>query len=145
MERTARVTHDSLDYLPVKSPTEYNKGGIIYSGNCASLYLIGSGRVKVSRVAADGCEATLRIVAPDGFFGECASIGADGTDARRSLRRSKDSTSTRLLAEHTGHCQTQSTGCQKRFVVHSFCNLHHREIITGLVLFGAYPPKGLQE
>jgi CRP/FNR family cyclic AMP-dependent transcriptional regulator len=87
MERTAKVTHDALDYLPAKPPTEYAKGSAIYSGNCESLYLVGSGRVKVSCVAADGCEATVRIVPADGFFGECALIDADGTERAVALDR----------------------------------------------------------
>jgi CRP-like cAMP-binding protein len=41
------------------------------------LYLVASGRVKVSRVAADGCEITIRIVPREGFFGECFLINAD--------------------------------------------------------------------
>jgi CRP/FNR family transcriptional regulator len=87
MERTAKGTHDALDYLPAKPPTEHSKGSVIYSGNCEFLYLVGAGRVKVSRVAADGCEVTVRIVPAEGFFGECSLINADGTERAVALDR----------------------------------------------------------
>jgi CRP/FNR family transcriptional regulator len=85
MERPAKRAHDALDYLPAKPVTEYAKGSVIYSGTCESLYLVASGRVKVSRIAADGCEAIVRIVPAEGLFGECSLINADGNDRDRAV------------------------------------------------------------
>jgi hypothetical protein len=65
-------------YLPSKRLTEYAKESVIYSGSSGSLSLVASGRVKVSRVAADGYETTVRIVPREGLFGECSLINADG-------------------------------------------------------------------
>jgi CRP/FNR family transcriptional regulator len=87
MERTAKRAHDPLDYLPAKPLTECARGHLIYSGNCDALYLVASGRVKVSRVAADGCEAVVRIVPRDGLFGECSLINEDGSDRAVALDR----------------------------------------------------------
>jgi CRP-like cAMP-binding protein len=67
--------NDALNYLPRRPLTEYAKGAIIYSGNCEALYLVAAGRVKVASVASDGCEAIVRIVPPEGLFGECSLIG----------------------------------------------------------------------
>jgi CRP-like cAMP-binding protein len=85
MERTGKRIHDALDYLPARPLTEYAKGSVIYSGKCESLYLVASGRVKVSRVAADGRGATVRIVPAEGLFGECCLINADGNERDRAV------------------------------------------------------------
>src|SRR5215475_15896111 len=100
MERQAIRAHDALDHLPAKPVTEYAKGSVIYSGTCGSLYLVASGRVKVSRVAADGCEATVRIVPPEGFFGEWALIKADGRDRAVPLDRVQLMAWSRAEIEH---------------------------------------------
>jgi len=67
--------NDALNYLPRRPLTEYVKGEVIYSGNCEALYLVAAGRVKVANVAPDGCEAIVRIVPPEGLFGECSLVG----------------------------------------------------------------------
>jgi CRP/FNR family transcriptional regulator len=77
MDPPTKRTYDALDYLPPTRLTEYAKGSIIYSGKCESLYLVVSGRVKVSRVVAQGYETAVRIVPPDGIFGEGSLINAD--------------------------------------------------------------------
>jgi CRP/FNR family transcriptional regulator len=100
MERRAKRAHDALDYLPAKPPTEYAKGSLIYSGNCDALYLVVSGRVKVSRVAADGCETTVRIVPAEGLFGECSLINAEGTERAVPLDRVKVMAWSRVEIEH---------------------------------------------
>ena len=100
MERTGKRMHDALDYLPAKPLTEYSKGSVIYSGKCESLYLVASGRVKVSRVAADGCEATVRIVPAEGLFGECSLINADGSDRAVPLDRVRLMAWSRAEIEH---------------------------------------------
>jgi CRP-like cAMP-binding protein len=76
MDRSTKRRYDPLDYLPRKPLTEYAKGSVIYAGNCESLYVVAGGRVKISRVAADGCEATVRIVPAEGLFGESSLINA---------------------------------------------------------------------
>ena len=80
-------THDALDYLPRKPLTAYTKGGAIYSGKSESLYLVASGRVKISRVGADGWQSIVQIVPPEGLFGECSLIDADGGERATPLDR----------------------------------------------------------
>ena len=75
MDRSTKSKYDALNYLPRKPLVEYAKSSMIYSGGSLSLYLVAAGRVKVSRVAEDGCEAMVRIVPPEGLFGECSLIG----------------------------------------------------------------------
>jgi len=55
---------------------EYAKGRVIYSGDCQCLYLVAAGRVKLSSMASDGCEAVIKIVPPEGLFGESCLVGA---------------------------------------------------------------------
>src|SRR6516162_8046499 len=100
MDRTARRSYDTLNYLPRKPLTEYAKGTVIYSGSCESLYLVAGGRVKVSRVAADGCEATVRIVPAEGLFGECSLIDAGGGERALSLDRVQLMAWSRAELEH---------------------------------------------
>jgi len=64
---------------------EYAKGSVIYSEKCGSLYLVAFGRVKVSRVLADGHETAVRIVPPGRLFGECSLINADAGECAISL------------------------------------------------------------
>ena len=66
MNRPPRRTYDALQYLPRAPLTEYAKGSAIYSEKCDSLYLVAFGRVKVSRLTADGYETAVRIVPPCG-------------------------------------------------------------------------------
>ena len=61
---------DALNYLPRKPLLEYPKGHVIYSGTSNALYLAISGRVKVATVGPDGSESVVRIVPPEGLFGE---------------------------------------------------------------------------
>src|SRR5215469_8083728 len=77
MHNPKKRTYDPLDYLPRKRLRAFAKGSVIYSGNCESLYLVCMGRVKVSQVAADGYETTIRIVPSEGLFGECSLIDVD--------------------------------------------------------------------
>ena len=100
MDRPAKRKYDALDYLPSKRLTEYAKGSVIYSGNSGSLYLVASGRVKVSRVAADGYETTVRIVPREGFFGECSLINAEERARAVALDWVKVMAWTRAVIEH---------------------------------------------
>jgi len=100
MERTGRRTYDALNYLPRKPLTEYAKGTVIYSGTCESLYLVAVGRVKVSRVATDGCEATVRIVPAEGLFGECSLVNSGGGERAVPLDRVQLMAWSRVEIEH---------------------------------------------
>jgi CRP-like cAMP-binding protein len=100
MERTVRRTYDALNYLPRKPLTEYAKGTVIYSGSCESLYLVAVGRVKVSRVATDGCEATVRIVPAEGLFGECSLVNSGGGERAVPLDRVQLMAWSRVEIEH---------------------------------------------
>jgi CRP-like cAMP-binding protein len=62
-------------------------GSVIYSGGSESLYLVVTGRVKLSRLATDGSETSVRIVPPESLFGERALIDADSGDCAVSLDR----------------------------------------------------------
>ena len=74
--------NDALDYLPRRALTEYAKGQIIYQDRSDRLYLVALGRVKLSRVAANGSQALIRIVPPEGLFGEACLISADSAVVR---------------------------------------------------------------
>jgi CRP/FNR family transcriptional regulator, cyclic AMP receptor protein len=68
---------DALNYLPRKPLLEFAKGRVIYDAQqpAANMYLVVSGRVKVSTTAEDGCQTIVRIVASEGLFGEGALLG----------------------------------------------------------------------
>ena len=85
MDYYTKRAHDALDYLPRTPLTEYAKGSVIYSAKSESLYVVASGRVKISRVAADGWESIARIVPPEGLFGECSLINADSSERAIAL------------------------------------------------------------
>ena len=72
MPRLYEHPNDALNYLPRRPLIEFAKGQLIYSTVCESLYLVAAGRVKVSSVGVDGCEAIVRIVPPEGLFGYSA-------------------------------------------------------------------------
>jgi len=67
---------DVLAHLPMSSTTEYGKGQLIYSRDdfSQSLYLVVTGKVGISQIAADGSEVLLEIVRPDELFGESALL-----------------------------------------------------------------------
>jgi CRP-like cAMP-binding protein len=72
-----RQLEDPLAYLPCSSIVEYRKGEVIYNQAQASttVYLVIQGKVKVSRLAADGHQVVVDIYQPDEFFGESAFLG----------------------------------------------------------------------
>jgi hypothetical protein len=39
----------------------YSQGEVIYAGKCELLYMVDTGRVKVSSIASDGYEAVVKI------------------------------------------------------------------------------------
>ena len=85
MIRTYHHPNDALNYLPRRPLTEFAKGDIIYSGNSQNLYLVAAGRVKVTSVAPDGCEAVVQIVPPEGLFGSSALVNQQGGERAVAL------------------------------------------------------------
>jgi CRP/FNR family transcriptional regulator len=71
-----RQLEDPLAHLPCSSIVEYRKGEIIYNQDQASttVFLVIQGKVKVSRLAADGHQVVVDIYQPDEFFGESAFL-----------------------------------------------------------------------
>jgi CRP/FNR family transcriptional regulator len=71
-----RQLEDPLAYLPCSSIVEYRKGELVYNSDQASttIFLVIQGKVKVSRLAADGHQVVVDIYQPDEFFGESAFL-----------------------------------------------------------------------
>jgi CRP/FNR family transcriptional regulator len=71
-----RQLEDPLAHLPCSSIAEYRKGEIVYNQDQASttIFLVIHGKVKVSRLAADGHQVVVDIYQPDEFFGESAFL-----------------------------------------------------------------------
>jgi CRP/FNR family transcriptional regulator len=80
--------------------TEYAKGSVIYFEECGSLYLVALGRVKVSRVAAEGYETVVRIVPPEGLFGECSLTNAHARERAIALDLARVMAWSRAEIEH---------------------------------------------
>ena len=67
---------DPLAHLPCSGILEYSKGQIIYSPDQppTGIYLVIDGKVKISRLAADGQQVLVDIYQNDEFFGESAFL-----------------------------------------------------------------------
>jgi CRP/FNR family transcriptional regulator, cyclic AMP receptor protein len=67
---------DPLAHLPCSNIEEYRKGQLIYNQDqpSTSIFLVIDGKVKVSRLAADGHQVVVDIYQPDEFFGESAFL-----------------------------------------------------------------------
>src|SRR5436190_19082973 len=65
---------DPLAHLPCSSIVEFRKGQMIYNQDqpSTSIYLVISGRGKVSRLGDDGRQVVMDIHQTDKFFGESA-------------------------------------------------------------------------
>jgi len=63
---------DVLAHLPISNTTEYRKGQIIYGPDQPStdIYLVASGKVKLSRISEEGGEVLLEIMRTDELFGQ---------------------------------------------------------------------------
>jgi len=74
----SRPIEDPLAHLPRTNVVEYPKGQTIYDQHQPSLsvYLVISGKVKVSRLAGDGRQVVVDIYRPDDLFGETAFLDA---------------------------------------------------------------------
>ena len=72
----SRPIEDPLAHLARTNVVEYPKGQTIYSQQQPSLavYLVISGKVKVSRLAGDGRQVVVDIYRPDDLFGEAAFL-----------------------------------------------------------------------
>jgi CRP/FNR family cyclic AMP-dependent transcriptional regulator len=72
-----RIDEDALAHLPVSGTTDYAKGQIIFGPQdpSRSIYLVVTGKVKISRIAENGTEVLLEILRPDELFGESAFLG----------------------------------------------------------------------
>jgi CRP/FNR family transcriptional regulator, cyclic AMP receptor protein len=68
---------DPLALLPRKPVLQYARKRVIYDPQrqVDNLFVVVSGRVKVSQAASDGIETIVRIVSSDGIFGESALLG----------------------------------------------------------------------
>jgi CRP/FNR family cyclic AMP-dependent transcriptional regulator len=66
--------HDALHFLPSTRILEFPRRSCIYEATQAPsrLYLVLSGRVKISCTADSGAQTLLRVAEPEGFFGEAA-------------------------------------------------------------------------
>src|SRR5690349_3486826 len=71
-----RQLEDPLAYLACSRITEFRKGQVIYDQGQTStgIFLVIEGRVKVCRLADDGCQVVLDIYQPEEFFGELALL-----------------------------------------------------------------------
>ena len=74
----SRPLEDPLAHLARTNVVEYPKCQIIYDQHQPSLavYLVISGKVKVSRLAGDGRQVIVDIYRPDDLFGESAFLDA---------------------------------------------------------------------
>jgi CRP/FNR family transcriptional regulator len=63
---------DVLSFLPVSTIVECRKGRIIYGPDPPStnIYLVVSGKVKLSQISENGSEVLLEIIRPDEVFGQ---------------------------------------------------------------------------
>src|SRR6056297_1551117 len=88
-----RLNDDSLKYISqIVSTRVYDKGEVILleedTGN--NLYLIKSGRVKVTRINSDGDEVILTILGKGEFFGEMAILGGTTRSANVTTLEKSD-------------------------------------------------------
>lgn len=76
--KTETLLEDPLAYLPRKPIKTVDKSRLIYGGErpFAGLYVVVSGRVKISRTVEGGTELVTRIASAEAIFGESVLIGA---------------------------------------------------------------------
>src|SRR6201995_5050917 len=85
MQTKYRHANAALNYLPRRPLLEDSKGHVIYSGAHDCWYLVAYGRVKVVNAAPNGAEAVIRVVPPEGLFGESCLVGHSGNDRAVAL------------------------------------------------------------
>jgi len=78
----SRPIEDPLAHLARTNVIEYPKGQTIYDQHQPSLavYLVISGKVKVSRLAGDGRQVVVDIYRPDDLFGESVFLDSPRSD-----------------------------------------------------------------
>jgi len=76
LQSSPKDLEDPLAHLPCSLIQAFKKGQAIYDQDQPStnLYLVISGKVKVSRLAEDGRQVVVDIYQPDEFFGESAFL-----------------------------------------------------------------------
>lgn len=69
---------DPLTLLPRRPVQQYPRKRVLYDPQrpSDSLFVVVSGRVKVTHAVTDGSQTIMRIVTADGIFGESALLGA---------------------------------------------------------------------
>jgi CRP/FNR family transcriptional regulator, cyclic AMP receptor protein len=68
--------NDALNYLPRRPLLEYAKGETIYSGRSEGLHMVAYGHIKISIASETGFAPIIRIVPPEGLFGESSLLAA---------------------------------------------------------------------
>jgi CRP/FNR family transcriptional regulator, cyclic AMP receptor protein len=83
----AKEREDMLAYLPRQAVTKFRRGQLIYNEEHPSigLYLVLSGRVKVSVVSEAGHHIVTGIFGDEEFFGECALLNSDSKQTATAL------------------------------------------------------------
>ena len=67
--------HDALSFLPRSPVLSFAKGQTIYDSSRPSrLYLVFLGTVRLNCTASDGSQSMIRIVPPEGLFGESSLV-----------------------------------------------------------------------
>jgi CRP/FNR family transcriptional regulator len=124
-------THDALTYLPRTRILEYPKRCTIYDASRPPehLYLVLRGRVKVFSTGENGVQTLLRIVTPEGFFGETALVPVD-----ENLRESAAALESTQVMSWSADKLMESIEREPRLALalcHYFgeCNLVHRDRI----------------
>ena len=82
-----KTLEDPLSHLPCSTILGFRKKQVIFTQGepSASIYLVISGKVKVSRLGEGVSEAVLDIYQADEFFGESALIGAPHSETAVAL------------------------------------------------------------
>src|SRR5690606_19747127 len=74
------LNEEELDLLQkVTQINDYRKGDMIFREGdpSESLYIIGEGIIKITKVAEDGKEQIVRLLFPDDFFGQSAMLQSE--------------------------------------------------------------------
>jgi CRP-like cAMP-binding protein len=124
-------THDALTYLPRSRVLEFPKRYAIYDSARPSehLYLVLRGRVKVFTTAESGVQTLLRIISPEGFFGETALVPLND-----SLRESAVALDSVHVMSWSADKLTETIEREPKLALALFqyfaeCNLIHQERI----------------
>lgn len=69
---------EMLEIAYITTPKRYKKGEMVYSSgdNGGKLYVLHTGKVKISRLSAAGKEQVIRVLGPGDFMGELSLFGS---------------------------------------------------------------------